>query len=155
MKSTLLASAIVLTASLCSQSADAIGPVSSPGWYYTTVSYASGSATFGRNGPFSTKAECDAVRWNDYGDGGSIPWDGGPGCFYLHDNDIWAYNELLEHWNLATGPNTGLPSLDAEMEYVLSEVNVLIEHHAIRNYREAMNKVSNIQPRKAEEKGER
>ncbi|WP_196140854.1 hypothetical protein [Aliikangiella sp. G2MR2-5] len=145
MKITLATLTIVLAGLLASQSANAVGPVSSPGWYYTTVSYSNGSPSFGRAGPFSDEATCQAVRWNDYGDGGAIPWDGGPGCFYLYENQIGAYNEILQHWNLATGPNTGQPHLEMEMSRLLDSVNILIEQHAISGYRKSLNTLSNIE----------
>ncbi|NVK89591.1 MAG: hypothetical protein HWE13_15745 [Gammaproteobacteria bacterium] len=151
MKTLMKTGVSALAALILMPTVNAIGPVSSPGWYYTTISYASGSASFGRMGPFSTEAECQATRWNDYGDGGAIPWDGGPGCFYLYESGIGAYNELLQHWNLVTGPNTGNPTIATEMKPALLEVNMLIEQHDIRDYRDALSRISNIRSTSAEQ----
>ena len=129
---------------LASSAALAIGPVSSPGWYYTTIQYTTSGYNYGRVGPFSDKPSCQSARSADYGDGGAIPWDGGPGCFYLYENEIGAFNEILEHWNLASGPNSGVPHIELEANELLASVNVLIEHHAIKEYRSSMNKLSNI-----------
>ncbi len=130
---------------LASSTAMALGPVSSPGWYYTTIQYTSSGYHYGRVGPFSDEASCQSARWTDYGDGGAIPWDGGPGCFYLYENQIGAFNEILEHWNLASGPNSGVPHIELEADELLASVNVLIEQHAIKDYRRSMSKLSNIQ----------
>jgi len=147
MKTTLSTLAIGALATFASFSAQALGPVTSPGWYYTTIQYTSGSPNYGRVGPFSDEASCQSARWADYGDGGAVPWDGGPGCFYLYENQIGAFNEILEHWNLATGPNTGVPHIELEAHELLESVNVIIEHHAIKEYRSSMSKLSNIKER--------
>lgn len=145
MKSTLCAITLLAAGAFASQLEAA--PVSSSGWYYTAVTYTGSDTTFNHVGPFSDQPSCVQARNADYGDGGAIPWDGGPGCFYLYENSIDAYNELLEHWNLASGDDNGMPSLEAEMHEVLASVNVLIEQHAIKEYRKSMSQLSHLDKR--------
>ncbi|MCW8876112.1 MAG: hypothetical protein OQK04_19550 [Kangiellaceae bacterium] len=147
MKSTLCAITLLAAGALAGQTEAA--PVSSAGWYYTTVNYYSGSPSFSHMGPYSDETSCEQARTDDYGDGGAIPWDGGPGCFELFENQIDAYNELLEHWGLAGGDDNGMPSVEAEMHEVLASVNVLIEQHAIREYRKSMSELSNLGKRQS------
>ncbi|NVJ50081.1 MAG: hypothetical protein HWE13_15750 [Gammaproteobacteria bacterium] len=138
----------LLVTLLLSAGVYAIGPVTSPGWYYTTIKYSGGTPSFSRAGPFASQDDCNAARSSDTGDGGWQPFDGSADCFYLYENDIPAYNELLEHWNLASGPNTTLPALDADMQSVLAEVNLVIGQHEIQRYRQSLNKVSNFEARR-------
>ena len=142
MKTTLCAITLLAAGALAGLAEAA--PVSSTGWYYTTISGSAPNTTFGHMGPYSSEASCNQARHADYGDGGPIPWDGGPGCFYLYENEIDPFNELLEHWSLAGGGNDGVPTLKGDIHEVLASVNVLIEQHAIREYRRSMSELSNI-----------
>lgn len=132
---------LLMSAGLISQLASA-APVSSSGWFYTSVIYYGGEPSFNHVGPFSTSADCNVARNNDYGDGGAIPWDGGPGCFYLYESDIPSYNELLEHWNMSAGDNNGLPNIGVDFQEILDSVTVLIEEHSIIRYRASMDKLT-------------
>ena len=117
-------------------------PVSSSGWFYTAVIYISGEPNFYHVGAFSTPEDCNTARNNDYGDGGATPWDGGPGCFYLYESDIPAYNELLQHWNMSAGDDNGLPSVGVDFQELLDSVTVLLEEHSITRYRQSMDKLT-------------
>jgi|GEM_PF-3144873 len=130
----------------------AAGPVTSPGWYYTTVTGSGSSAHYDDRGPFAGPTECNAARSTDFGDGGAMPVTWGPGCFELFANDIPAYNELLEHWNLATAPGGGTPAIGDDIHQVFTAVNILIEQHAIRDYRKSLNITSNIKERRDDER---
>lgn len=142
MKSILFAITLLATSILLNQANAAL--VSSSGWYYTQVNYYSGTPSFNHMGPYADKPACLEARAADYGNGGGIPWDGGPGCFYLYENEINAYNELLEHWGMAGGGDDGVPTMKEDIHKVLADVNVLIEQHAILEYRRSMNTLSNV-----------
>jgi len=144
MKSTLTALAMILSTSVYTTSVSAA--VTTEGYYYTTVQYFSGQAHFNQVGAFSNIDDCNVARQNDYGDGGAIPWDGGPGCFYLSANNIPGYNELLEHWSGQVG-NGGIPVVNGEFQELLQNVTILVESHQIVRYRQSMNKLSVSQPR--------
>lgn len=138
--------AFMMSTGMMSQLAGA-APVSSSGWFYTAVSYSGGEPSFHHVGAFSSEEDCNVARNNDYGDGGAIPWDGGPGCFYLYESDIPSYNELLEHWNMSAGDNTGLPNVGVDFQELLDAVTVLIEEHAIIRYRASMDKLTTSKER--------
>jgi len=137
--------ALVMSAGILSQIASA-APVSSSGWFYTSVIYYGGEASFNHVGAFSSSNDCNIARNNDYGDGGAIPWDGGPGCFYLYENDISSYNELLEHWNMQAAGNDGLPNVGVNFQELLDNVTLLIEQHTIKEYRASMDKLAASKP---------
>jgi hypothetical protein len=111
---------------------------SSSGYFYTTIQYISGEPYFSQIGAFNTLEECNLARNADYGDGGAVPFDGGPGCFYLHDNEINAYNELIDDWNGQINDPGGLPALEQDIHVLLEDVNQLIARHNIKSYRESM-----------------
>jgi len=145
MKSTLLVLAIILSGSIYTSSVSAAA--TTEGYYYTTVQYFSGQASFNQVGAFSNIDDCNIARQNDYGDGGAIPWDGGPGCFYLSTNNIPAYNELLEHWSGQAGGTGGVPAVNGEFQELLQNVSILVENHQIVRYRQSMDQLSISQPR--------
>ena len=118
------------------------GTATTQGWYYTTIWYSGGSPQFGQVGAFSTLEDCQSARWDDYGDGGAVPWDGGGGCIYVYENDLDAYNELIDARNLNINNGNGMPSGEMDIQELLAEINVIMQEHNIKDYKKKLSKLT-------------
>jgi hypothetical protein len=123
----------------------AAGTISGPGYYYQALPVGA-TGTYENiflKGDYPDMSTCNSARSADYDPGdGIVPWDGGPGCHYIHENDVDNANEL---YSVAFNPGTdGIISLDAELQQLYFEqLDQLDEEHDIRNYKIKVNELLN------------
>ena len=122
---------------------NAAGTISGPGWYYQAlpVGAAGTYANIFLKGAFPDKPTCLQTRQNDYNpDDGIKPWDGGPGCHYIYQNDVANANDL---YSLVFNPGSdtiiGLPA--EEMLEFFDQVDEINQTHDIKSYKAKMNQL--------------
>ncbi len=113
--------------------------ISDEGYYYAAKPVGGDATTIFLKGPYSTEAICTEVRSADYGDGDYIlPWDGGPGCFYIYPSDIDNANEL---YGIAM-PYSPLVSIGLKgdkLNMFLDSVHELDQAYDIAGYNDELN----------------
>ncbi len=136
-KSTLIAATTLLCGLSLQSSAAPTCPTCS-GYWYTAFTQLNNSGSlsyqYAYRGAYSSHEECQQAVNADQGNNDSwLPYYGSPICTYRNENDIGAYDDILDFWNLSNEPSH--PGFDLmNHEELIRNIVILREEYDVDAY---------------------
>lgn len=142
LKYSLSIAAITLSA-LATTATYAAGTGTGAGWYYTAINEVQVNGvtqySYASRGAFNSEDACWQEVNIDYGNNdGWLPYSGSPICTYRYENELGAYDDILDDWNdNIAGGGSGNGNVFANEEF-MAKVKDLRKTYKIEEYRERL-----------------